>query len=85
MNVGPVEEIVETTALDQDDFDQHECMGVVLHVIEHLHVKFGTNFRSEEMPDWMKSMHATFENAGKLVDLIPLKFPRREIEFLLGS
>lgn len=68
-----MEELIDTTALDRDDFDQHECMGVVLRLVEHLHVKFGANYRLE-MPDWMKSLHATFENAGKLVDLIPLKY-----------
>ena len=83
MNVGPVEEVVETAALDQDDFDQHECMGVVLRLIEYGHANFGARSRSGEMPGWMKGLHAIFENAGKLVDLIPLQLLRPDFEFLL--
>lgn len=73
MNAEPGEGLVETTALDRDDFDQHECMGVVLRSVEHFHAKFGAKYRSDEMPLWMKSLHATLENSGKLLDLIPLK------------
>lgn len=73
MNVERAEGLVETAALDRDDFDQHECMGVVLRSVEHFHVKFGAKYQSGEMPLWMKSLHATLENAGKRLDLIPLK------------
>lgn len=62
---GPKEETVEFVALDQDYFDQHPCMSVVLRVIEHLHSKFGEAHRgSSKMPDWMQSLHASLENAG---------------------
>lgn len=60
----PAEEIIETTALDRDDFDQHECMPVILRLAEHVHVKFGANYQPGVMPDWMKSLHATLDNAG---------------------
>lgn len=66
MNLDSVEGLVETEAIDRDDFDQHECMGVVLRSIEHFHAKFGVKYRSEEMPLWMKALHATLDNAGKL-------------------
>jgi len=73
VNAEPGEGLVEAAALDRDDFDQHECMGVVLRSVEHFHKKFGSKYQSEEMPLWMKSLYATLENAGKLLDLIPLK------------
>ncbi|KAG0609962.1 hypothetical protein M758_7G027900 [Ceratodon purpureus] len=66
---GPVEEVVETAALDQDDFDQHECMGVVLRLIEYGHANFGARSRSGEMPGWMKGLHAIFENAATHINV----------------
>ncbi|XP_024384636.1 uncharacterized protein [Physcomitrium patens] len=63
------EEIIETTALDRDDFDQHECMPVILRLAEHVHVKFGANYQPGVMPDWMKSLHATLDNAATHINV----------------
>ncbi|XP_002965996.2 DNA-dependent protein kinase catalytic subunit [Selaginella moellendorffii] len=57
------EEHVEFVALDQDDFDQHPCMGVILRLIDHLHSRFGSP-SSQQMPEWMKSIHATLESSS---------------------
>jgi DNA-dependent protein kinase catalytic subunit len=63
---GSSEHVIDTAVIDQDDFDQHPCMRVILHVIQHLHSKFGEVYRgSQTMPDWMRLLHNTFDNSCK--------------------
>jgi hypothetical protein len=73
VSAEPGEGLIEAAALDRDDFDQHECMGVVLQSVEHFHVKFGAKYQSGEIPLWMKSLYATLENTGQLLHPILLK------------
>ncbi len=63
---GSSEHVIDAAVIDQDDFDQHPCMRVILHVIQHLHSKFGEVYRgSQTMPDWMRLLHNTFDNSCK--------------------
>ncbi|KAL3698516.1 hypothetical protein R1sor_012592 [Riccia sorocarpa] len=62
-----LEEAIDFIPADQDDFDQHPCMGVLLRLIEALHSRFGSGHR--EMPEWMKAMHSTLQNAGTHINI----------------
>jgi DNA-dependent protein kinase catalytic subunit len=63
---GSSEHVIDAAVFDQDDFDQHPCMRVILHVIQHLHSKFGEVYcGSQTMPDWMRLLHNTFDNSCK--------------------
>ncbi|KAH9308159.1 hypothetical protein KI387_036070 [Taxus chinensis] len=56
------EELVEKEALDQDDFDRHPSMGIILQLIEHCQQKFGVKSADDGMPEWMKSLYVTLDN-----------------------
>lgn len=55
--------LVEMDLADQDDFDQHPCLHMVLKLISHLHSKSKGSV-SQEMPEWMKALHSTLSNSG---------------------
>ncbi|KAL2645175.1 hypothetical protein R1flu_012762 [Riccia fluitans] len=62
-----LEEAIDMVPSDQDDFDQHPCMGVLLRLIEELHSRFRNGHR--EMPEWMKAMHSSLHNAGTHINI----------------
>ncbi|OAE24558.1 hypothetical protein AXG93_2415s1380 [Marchantia polymorpha subsp. ruderalis] len=66
-NSSVSDHMVDTIPSDQDDFDQHPCMEVLLKLIERLHSKFGSGNR--EMPEWMKALHSTLQNAGTHINI----------------
>eukprot|EP01018_Ginkgo_biloba_P019264 Gb_14393 [translate_table: standard] len=65
LNVTQTEgqELVEKAALDQDDFDRHPSMGIILRLIEHCYHKFGVKQSTETMPEWMKALYLTLDSA----------------------
>ncbi|CAM6110405.1 unnamed protein product [Calypogeia fissa] len=57
---GP--EVIDRLDLDQDDFDLHPCMPVVLRLIETLYTRFGAG--RGDMPEWMKGLYSTMQNSA---------------------
>lgn len=62
------ESIVETSALDEDDFDQNPVMAVFLRVLEHLHQKQG-GAEPAEMPPWMDAIHKSFTSPATPINV----------------
>lgn len=62
------ESIIETSALDEDDFDQNPCMSALVRVLEHLHQKQG-GAEPAEMPPWMGALHSSFTNPGTPINV----------------
>jgi hypothetical protein len=67
---APTEEesIIETSALDEDDFDQNPCMSALLRVLEHLHQKQG-GAKPAEMPPWMGALHSSFTSPATPINV----------------
>ena len=62
------ESIVETAALDEDDFDQNPVMSALLRVLEHLYHKQGAE-TPQEMPPWMQALHHSFTSAATPINV----------------
>ncbi|KAJ7526251.1 hypothetical protein O6H91_17G090200 [Diphasiastrum complanatum] len=61
---------IDTILIDEDDFDQHPCMGVVLKLIEHLSSKFGNAHRqAENVAEWVQSLQSTLASTVTPVNI----------------